>query len=191
MTKNAARKTASGIRSGKRAKRETRRSPHGGVYRRILVPLDGSKASFAALRSAIRLAKQLDATLVAYHALAPVPVPHFDAPPAGYPTPKEYRALMRALAKRLFEKAERMASLAGVGLETTSDARDAVADGIALAARRMGCDLILLGSHGRGAFGRLLLGSVATRLISTAETPVLVLPERAIRHGLPRGTKRR
>jgi len=170
-------------RAGRRKGRGSEAPPRGGVYRRLLVPLDGSKESFAALRSALRLGRTLQATVVGYHALAPVPVPYFDAPPPGYPTPKEYRALMRTLARRYFEKAERLAHTAGVPFESMADARGEVAEGISEAARRMECDLIVLGSHGRGAFGRLLLGSVATRLISMAEVPVLVLPEQAIRRG--------
>jgi nucleotide-binding universal stress UspA family protein len=150
------------------------------ALRRILVPLDGSRSSFAALRAALALACDLDATVVAYHALPSMPVPHFDAPAAGQPSPEEQRELLRQLAGRYFEKAERLAALTGVTLETMSDLRNDVADGIAEAAQRWDCDLILLGSHGRGAFRRLLMGSVATQLLSIATVPVLVLPLQAI-----------
>lgn len=150
------------------------------TYQRILVPLDGSRSSFAALRAALALACALDATVVGYHALPSDPVPHFDAPPPGYPSPAEQRATMRQLAKRYFEKAARVAALVGVRLETTADVRGDVAEAIAAAARRRRCDLIFLGSHGRGAFGRLLMGSVATRLLSIASVPVLVLPQQAV-----------
>ena len=157
------------------------------TFRRILVPLDGSRSSFAALRAALALAHDLDATVVAYHALPSMPVPHFDAPAAGQPSAAEQRELLRQLARRYFEKAERLAALAGVALETMSDLRSDVAEGIAEAAQRWDCDLILLGSHGRGAFRRLLMGSVAAQLLSIATVPVLVLPLQAIAAGRRRG----
>lgn len=157
------------------AKRKAKRT-----YQRILVPLDGSRTSFAALRAALVLARDLEATVVGYHSLPTVPVPQFDAPPAGLPSPSEHRAMMRQLAQRYFEKSARLAALVGVPFETVSDAKAEVADAIAAAARRKRCDLILLGSHGRGAFRRLLMGSVATRLLSIAPVPVMVLPKQAI-----------
>jgi len=165
----------------------TRATTKARAFRRILVPLDGSRSSFAALRAALALARDLDATIVAYHALPSMPVPHFDAPAAGQPSPEEQRELLRQLARRYFEKAERLAALAGVELETMSDLRSDVAEGIEEAAQRWGCDLILLGSHGRGAFRRLLMGSVAAQLLSIATVPVMVLPLRAIGTGKRRG----
>lgn len=182
-------KTAVPAAKKSRAARRTTRSP-ARAFRRILVPLDGSRSSFAALRAALALACDLDATVVAYHALPSMPVPHFDAPAAGHPSPGEEREMLRQIARRYFEKAERLAAVAGVTLETMSDLRSEVADGIAEAAQRWDCDLILLGSHGRGAFRRLLMGSVATRLLAIATVPVLVLPLQAIGPRRPAGKRR-
>jgi nucleotide-binding universal stress UspA family protein len=179
-------KTATRATKKARAAKRTAGTP-ARAFRRILVPLDGSRSSFAALRAALALARDLDATVVAYHALPSMPVPHFDAPAAGHPSPEEQRELLRQLAKRYFEKAERLAALTGVTLETMSDLRSDAADGIAEAAQRWDCDLILLGSHGRGAFRRLLMGSVAAQLLSIATVPVLVLPLQAIETGKRRG----
>ena len=49
-----------------------------------------------------------------------------------------------------------------------------VATGILKAASDLGCDLIVLGSHGRGAMERMLLGSVATKIVNSATVPVLI-----------------
>jgi len=179
-------KTAKRATKKARAAKRTAATP-ARAFRCILVPLDGSRSSFAALRAALALACDLDATVVAYHALPSMPVPHFDAPAAGQPSPVEQRELLRQLARRYFEKAERLAALTGVTLETMSDLRSDVAEGIAEAAQRWDCDLILLGSHGRGAFRRLLMGSVAAQLLSIATVPVLVLPLQAIETGKGRG----
>ncbi len=50
-----------------------------------------------------------------------------------------------------------------------------VADSIAAHARRYGCDLIYIGTHGRTASGNLLLGSVATKVLHIATVPVLLV----------------
>ena len=47
------------------------------------------------------------------------------------------------------------------------------ADEIIAAAQQNGCDLIIMGTHGRGAIGNLLMGSVATRVIAQSPIPVL------------------
>jgi len=49
-----------------------------------------------------------------------------------------------------------------------------VATGILNAARDLGCDLIVLGSHGRGAMERMFLGSVASKIVNSAKVPVLI-----------------
>jgi nucleotide-binding universal stress UspA family protein len=48
------------------------------------------------------------------------------------------------------------------------------ASGIVEAARQTGCDLIVMGSHGYGAIGRVLLGSVATEVLTLSPVPVLI-----------------
>jgi nucleotide-binding universal stress UspA family protein len=83
--------------------------------------------------------------------------------------------------KRYFEKAERLAAVAGVPLETVYRKGRKPADGIAAAAKRARCDLIIIRSHGLSALGRLLLGSVTTSLIAVADVPVLVLPQPSAR----------
>lgn len=47
-------------------------------------------------------------------------------------------------------------------------------DGILEAAANNGCDLIVVGSHGRGALGRFLLGSIATDVLVHSHIPVLI-----------------
>ena len=53
-----------------------------------------------------------------------------------------------------------------------------VAETIATHARRYGCDLIVVGTHGRGTAGRLLLGSIATRLSEISRVPLLLVRSR-------------
>jgi nucleotide-binding universal stress UspA family protein len=48
------------------------------------------------------------------------------------------------------------------------------AEGILEAAQAKGCDLIVMGSHGRRGFAKLLLGSQTTRVVTLSSTPVLV-----------------
>jgi nucleotide-binding universal stress UspA family protein len=150
-------------------------------YRRVLVPLDGSHDSFVALREALVLGRRLGATVVAYHLLQSMPAPYFDVAPGALQTHARHSETVRSQMKRYFEKAERLAAVAGVALETVYRKGRKPADGIAAAAKRARCDLIIIRSHGLSALGRLLLGSVTTSLIAVAEVPVLVLPQHSAR----------
>jgi nucleotide-binding universal stress UspA family protein len=166
----------------KLAARRTRKSEagtrlDGPPYRRVLVPLDGSHDSYVALREALVLARRLEATVVAYHLLQSMPAPYFDVAPGALQTHAEHADTVRSQMKRYFEKAERLAAVAGVPLETVYRKGKQPADGIAAAAKRARCDLIIIRSHGLSALGRLLLGSVTTSLIAVADVPVLVLPQ--------------
>jgi len=78
-------------------------------------------------------------------------------------------------------EAERLAAVAGVPLETVYRKGRKPADGIAAAAKRARCDLIIIRSHGLSTLGRLLLGSVTASLIAVADVPVLVLPQPSAR----------
>ena len=66
------------------------------------------------------------------------------------------------------------AETAGVQGKSYAVSNFNVADGIVQAAAEHGCDLIFIGSHGRSGLSRLLLGSVTAKVLSLAQTAVLV-----------------
>jgi len=142
------------------------------TFARILVATDFSPASVPAFEQAIRLAKNEAAALVITHACQElVPMELGYAPPAVHDEWEE--KLREGIEKKLQPMVER-------ALQEGVDARSLVVTGfvdeaIVEAARKNRADLIVMGTHGRRGATRLLLGSVATRVIATAECPVMTV----------------
>jgi nucleotide-binding universal stress UspA family protein len=141
--------------------------------RRILYPTDFSRASNAAFARAIAMAKADRAQLMLVHVLAP-PMPIAGE---GYIPPNVYEDL-EASARRYGEK--RLAALqdkarkAGVKSSTLL-LEGAAHEQIVRAAKSKKADLIVIGTHGRTGLAKLFLGSVASRVVTTAPCPVLTV----------------
>jgi len=140
----------------------------------ILHPTDFSSASRAALARAIAEARTGGAELLLVHVLSPV------TPFIGgdeYMSPRTYTDLqrsMQAYAQKQLDKLVAKAKAAGVRvrgllLEGTT------AEAIVRAARSKRAGVIVIGTHGRTGLGRLLMGSVAERVVGTAPCPVLTV----------------
>jgi nucleotide-binding universal stress UspA family protein len=146
------------------------------VFKKILVPLDGSRAAESVLPFVKEIAGLFDSSLVLYHAIPPISAyPGFETvnPPA------DGRALedMQRQARELLS--ERARRLEGEGIKTTiAVSVDLPMDGILHAAEETGADLIAIGTHGRSGLGRLLLGSVASGVTSRARIPCLLMRPR-------------
>jgi nucleotide-binding universal stress UspA family protein len=80
------------------------------------------------------------------------------------------------LARARSELAATAASLTGVPVDEVVEVGDA-ADVICRVADRLGVDVVIVGSHGRGGLGRLFLGSVSEHVVRHAPCPVLVVRE--------------
>lgn len=138
----------------------------------ILLATDGSPAAERATDTAIELAEQLGTELVVTTVwsipavtvgFAPTPLPA----DIGEPAEEEARAIAAAAASRA-EKA---------GVETrVAVLRGFPAEEICLAAEWYDPRLVVIGSHGWGAFKRAVFGSVSTSVLHRAHCPVLVVP---------------
>jgi nucleotide-binding universal stress UspA family protein len=138
------------------------------TIRRILHPTDFSPSSDAALRLAAVLAKDHDAQVVLLHVIEPPPVGSSGAVPAPPPGLPPSRA----------EVEQRLSALAATlpGLRTECRvAEGPAADAILEAAQETGCDVIVMGTHGRTGLARLLVGSVAEKVVRRAPCPVLTV----------------
>jgi nucleotide-binding universal stress UspA family protein len=140
------------------------------AVRAILVPVDFSPHSLAALERARDLARASGSSLHLLHCYE-IPAPGFD----------QYRiALPETVWERIREGAERRleelaAEAAALGLSVTSElSADPPGQAIAAVARRIGADLVVMGTHGNTGLKHLLLGSVAERTVRTAPCSVLV-----------------
>jgi nucleotide-binding universal stress UspA family protein len=142
-------------------------------FRHILHASDFSRASGAAFRTAVGLARTNRAALTIVHVYTPL-VPMMGE---SYATPQVYERMLadvRAGAQRQLDRLVARARKAGVR------AKGLLLEGIphervVRAARATRADLLVLGTHGRTGLGRVLLGSVAGRVVTLASCPVLTV----------------
>lgn len=136
-------------------------------FRTILHPTDFSESSDHAFRLACALAQDYKARLLLLH-VREVPVALTGNPDAF---PQERPEAVEAIRQRLhgLRPADPQAAIEHHLLDG-----DPAATAIAFAVES-GCDLIVLGTHGRTGLGRLLLGSVAEQIVRKAPCPVLTV----------------
>lgn len=140
----------------------------------ILVPLDGSRRAEAALPPAMALAGLLGARLALLQAVDPVPL--VLNPPTPYAGSFDDRlsAIRRGEAKDYLEDIAAQVSAAGIAARPTAVLAPTPLEAIRAAARAPDIGLIAMATHGRGGLRRLVLGSVADKLVRSSELPVLV-----------------
>ena len=139
------------------------------MYKHILVATDGSQLSLPATRQAVALAKALGARLTCIAVVLPY------APRAnGYAALRGFSAAARKEAHQLLKAFNAEARARGVRATTTSLVGGEPWKHILLAARSHRCDLIVMGSHGRGGLTGVLLGSEVTKVLTHSSIPVLV-----------------
>lgn len=147
-------------------------------FRNILCPIDLSEASSRALAYAIAFARWYAARLTVLHV-----VPTFDpmqVPPGALGEP--VRILYPLTRDEILSELRRAVDAAGAGtldVALAADAGDTAAT-IVDRAVRMATDLLVLGTHGRGGFDRLLLGSVTEKVVRKAPCPILTVPPGAL-----------
>lgn len=140
--------------------------------RTVFFATDFSPASRPAFRRAVDLAAASRATLWIGHVI-PVAPAHFD----GGVLPRMYRE-MDAFVRKDTEK--RLRALVEAARRAGARARSLVLRGvpheeIRRAARGRRADVLVLGTHGRTGISRLVVGSVASRVLATAPCPVLTV----------------
>jgi nucleotide-binding universal stress UspA family protein len=141
------------------------------MFRSILVPVDGSASSDAAIELAIKLTKNAGAKLVFCHAVR-IPRPPHDA--GGFAR-EQIMEEETTSAQEILEAARKRAAAVGIEAKALMIA-DPVADAILDCAKEQGADLIVMGSHGRSGIVRAVLGSKTAEVIGRAAIPVMVAP---------------
>jgi nucleotide-binding universal stress UspA family protein len=144
------------------------------MYQHILVPLDGSETSRRGLTEAIGLAKVLNARLRLLHITSDFPIMLEMANTIDF---EKYRSGLHQFGRNLLEETKAEAERAGLTVAT--QLRDLkggrVADAIIEECRAAGCDLIVIGTHGRRGFQHALMGSDAERVMRISPVPVLLI----------------
>ncbi len=159
------------------------------MYKRILVPVDGSHTSTLGLKEAVRLAKESEAALRLVHVVDEFVVIQNDAYMPGAAD------LLDALTKsgrQCLHNAKALAERHGVKADATmlKTMGGRVADIIVKEAKKWPADVIVMGTHGRRGVSHFVLGSDAEAVIKLTPVPVLLVrsPQAARRQ---RGKKRR
>ena len=143
------------------------------MFRRILVPTDGSDVSIAAADAAIAMAKLAGAPLHAVYVAEPYPFTRIgSARREGF---DDYMAASRQNAAQAFQRIVRAAGEKGVQCETLVVEHAQAAAGIISAVESIGADVIVMGSHGRSGIAKLVLGSVAMKVLQLSPVPVMVI----------------
>jgi nucleotide-binding universal stress UspA family protein len=145
------------------------------MYETILVPLDGSALAERSIPHAREIARGTRSEILLLQAVNfPLPV----VPEAVLIPDGEWLAEAKKEAARYLEGIAEPLREAGMRIRTLLDERPP-ADAILHVAKREGVDLIVMSTHGRGGFSRLLMGSVAESVFrATSRTVMLVKPER-------------
>ena len=145
------------------------------MYKHILIPTDGSPVAAKAVKAGIALAKETGAKVTGYHAVEPVPTRIYGE---GYLADEqmiaEFQRRSREAARKHIAGLARAARKAGVPFEPVVQTARTPYEGIVETARKRKCDLIFMSSNGYRGLARLMLGSVASKVIQLSKIPVMV-----------------
>jgi len=141
-------------------------------FKNILVPFDGSKCSIRAFEKALGLAKNNDTKIKILTCIF-----------AGHGTDMAFETKFIDMDEKRQEKAafaeiakmESVAKKYGVSVSGAVVKTMSIPDKITSFAKSQKSDLIVIGSHGRTAFLKIVMGSVANRVLNQAPCPVLVV----------------
>lgn len=151
------------------------------MFKKILVPTDGSPLSEKAVDAAVLFAASIDAKIVAISVADPyVPIPPviegIPLDPNFYDedTRRIFEAQPDQMAKSNVHYVKERAEKYGVSCEILTVKSDDPYEEIVRAVKSFECDLIFMASHGRKGINRLILGSETQKVIAYSSVPVLV-----------------
>jgi nucleotide-binding universal stress UspA family protein len=143
------------------------------MFQHILLATDGSAASEHAAQLAVDLARIHGAKLTALYVVDPYPYLGI-----GEANPMGFQAYMSAALQHAAQAHQKVMALCEKAPAVAFQPRLAedvgAASGIVQSARQVEADLIVVGSHGRTGVARLMLGSVASKVVAESTVPVLV-----------------
>ncbi|MBK9662136.1 MAG: universal stress protein [Nitrosomonas sp.] len=143
------------------------------MYQRILVPIDGSATSERALDEAIKFAQQQNSRIELVHVLEDIW--YFDN--ENYLNYAELVQTMRYSGEKILAQAQNKFLQAGVmvDIRLLEAQGERVANVIINEAKNSLADLIIIGTHGRSGFSRMLMGSIAEGVMRMAHIPILLI----------------
>ena len=146
------------------------------MFRKILVPTDGSRLASKGVKAGVRLAAGLGARVIGVYVIPPYTPPLYGeaAMYIAGTDPQDYKKMSERQARKVLAAVEIEAQAAGVPCETQFVMSAQPWEGILKVARAKKCDAVAMASHGRGGLGGLLLGSETSRVLAHSKIPVVV-----------------
>lgn len=143
------------------------------LYQHILVPIDGSETSVVAMKEAIKLGKALNSKITVVQVMALDPYIADAYVKTGQTN--ELIERTRTYLLDILEQAKQKFTDEGITVETKLLEGFVVHEEIIQAAQDLNVDLIVMGSHGRTGVRKLVLGSVAQKVLGESHIPVLIV----------------
>ena len=145
------------------------------MFKHILVPTDGSHLSREAITKAISFAKETGARITFFSAKQVSPALNYGIDAILDPnTLSHYHEIVEGMTNDILDDAQHLAREAGVESSKLILTGDQPYQAIIEAAKKSGCDLIFMASHGRRGVSALLLGSETHKVLTHSTIPVLV-----------------
>jgi len=146
------------------------------MYKRILVPTDGSKLSNKAIKEAAKLGKLCQAELLLLHVREPYVRPLVsEGSGMLYSSKRSDKEHEAKEEQDLLQAAEKIADAMGVTTVTTYVSSPSPYEAIIKTAKKSKCDLIVMASHGRKGMVGFLMGSETQKVLTHTTIPVLVV----------------
>lgn len=144
------------------------------MYKSLLVPVDGSKLSFKAVKTAVAMAKLTGAKITLFYAAPDFGDVYYAESPAlaAHYTSAKFK---EGVAKRSQAILDEAAKSAGVEVDTQHTISEFPYDAIIKAATKAKADLIVMASHGRRGIKGFILGSETQKVLTHSKLPVLVV----------------
>ena len=140
------------------------------MYANILLSTDGSDVAKTGVKHGIALAKALNAKVTV--------ITVTESPMLYLPTKEDHvgwEAARKEFADKVLDEARAMAEQSGISAELLHVPDEHPATAIIEKAKSRGCDLIVMGSHGRRGLRKLVLGSQTSEVLADGSVPVLVV----------------
>jgi len=145
------------------------------MFKRILVPTDGSVPARRAIKRAVQFAREQKARVHGFYVGPPWQLPLYsEYVPPDVISPTEHARAVKKTAVRYLGEVKKAARATGVRCTVRYVMGTHPYDEIIKEARRRRCDLIAIASHGRRGISRLLLGSETSKVLAHSGIPVLV-----------------
>ncbi len=143
------------------------------MFKKILVPTDGSELATSAATTAAQLAKSQGAQVVGVYVIDPFP--YIGIGDASAVALQAYLSEAKSAAGKALDALGKVCAAEGVPFAGDTIERNVVYEGVIETAKAEGCDLIVMASHGRQGVKALILGSVAQKVLTHAAVPVLIV----------------